>query len=98
MSDLAISLRGIGKSYRRFTTRFWQGASLLGCPVPARSVDVFWALADLRFDVRSGERVGLFGRSGAGKTTLLRMVAGQVSSSCGTVRVQGQVQALMELG
>jgi lipopolysaccharide transport system ATP-binding protein len=98
MSDLAISLRGIGKSYRRFTTRFWQGASLLGCPVPARSFDVFWALADISFDVRRGERVGLIGRNGAGKTTLLRMVAGQVSPSCGTVRVEGQVQALMELG
>jgi len=98
MSDLAISLRGIGKSYRRFTTRFWQAASLLGCPVPARSFDVFWALEEISFDVRRGERVGLVGRNGAGKTTLLRIVAGQVSPSCGTVRVEGQVQALMELG
>ena len=98
MSDLAISLRGIGKSYRRFSTRFWQAASLLGCPVPERSFDIFWALEDISFDVRQGERVGLIGRNGAGKTTLLRIIAGQVSPSCGTVRVDGQVQALMELG
>jgi lipopolysaccharide transport system ATP-binding protein len=98
MSDLAISLRGVGKYYRRFTARFWQAASLLGCPVPARSFDVFWALENISFDVRRGERVGLIGRNGAGKTTLLRIVAGQVSPSCGMVQVKGQVQALMELG
>src|SRR3954452_6319447 len=99
MSDeLAISLRGVGKSYRRFTSPVWQAASLLGCPVPARRFDVFWALEDIGFDVRPGERVGLIGRNGAGKSTLLRIIAGQLTPTCGTVRVNGAVQALMELG
>jgi lipopolysaccharide transport system ATP-binding protein len=98
MSDLAISVRGIGKTYRRFTSRFWQAASLLGAPIPGGCFDVFWALENITFEVRPGERVGLIGRNGAGKTTLLRIIAGQASPSCGQIKVAGNVQALMELG
>ena len=94
----AISLRGVGKSYRRFTSPFWQAVALLGGPVPAKRFDVFWALDDISFDVRQGERVGLIGRNGAGKSTLLRIIAGQLAPTCGDVRVNGAVQALMELG
>jgi lipopolysaccharide transport system ATP-binding protein len=96
--EFAIRLRGVGKSYRRFTSPIWQAAALLGCPVPARRFDVFWALNDISFDVRRGERVGLIGRNGAGKSTLLRIIAGQLVPTCGEVSVNGAIQALMELG
>ena len=94
----AIGLRGVGKSYQRFTSPVWQAVSLLGCPVPARRYDVFWALEDISFDVCPGERIGLIGRNGAGKSTLLRIIARQLAPTCGAVRVNGAVQALMELG
>ena len=41
-----------------------------------RTYDGTRALAELTFDVRTGEIVGLVGPNGAGKTTALRSIAG----------------------
>lgn len=46
-------------------------------------------LADVAFRVRSGERVGIIGRSGVGKSTLLQIVAGLIVPSAGQVRIDG---------
>jgi ABC-2 type transport system ATP-binding protein len=43
------------------------------------------ALADVAFDVRSGEILGLIGPNGAGKTTLLEAVAGLVPIDAGRI-------------
>src|SRR5499427_2131931 len=43
------------------------------------------ALADVAFDVRPGEVVGLIGPNGAGKTTLLEAVAGLLPVDGGSV-------------
>jgi ABC-2 type transport system ATP-binding protein len=47
------------------------------------------AVADLSFEVRSGEIVGLIGPNGAGKTTTLRALAGILRPSSGRVFVDG---------
>jgi molybdate transport system ATP-binding protein len=45
---------------------------------------------DVRFRVRLGTFVTLFGKSGAGKTSLLRIIAGLMQPDQGTVYVQGE--------
>jgi branched-chain amino acid transport system ATP-binding protein len=50
----------------------------------------FQALKDISFEVREGERVGIFGHNGAGKTTLLRCGIGDVAEVEGRVTYRGE--------
>ena len=58
----------------------------------------YWALRDITFDVRRGETFCLVGQNGCGKSTLLQICAGILQPSSGTVKVNGRVAALLELG
>jgi ABC-type polysaccharide/polyol phosphate transport system ATPase subunit len=48
--------------------------------------------------VRRGETFGVIGANGSGKSTLLKLVAGLFKPTAGTLRVDGKVSALIELG
>jgi ABC-type polysaccharide/polyol phosphate transport system ATPase subunit len=58
----------------------------------------FWALREVGFSVRRGEAIGLYGHNGAGKSTILKMLAGITSPTLGTLKVQGRVAPLIEIG
>ena len=60
--------------------------------------DPFFALKHVSFSVERGESLAVIGSNGAGKSTLLGLVAGISKPDEGTVVVNGQVTALLELG
>jgi ABC-2 type transport system ATP-binding protein len=58
----------------------------------------FWALRDVSLGVRQGETFGLIGENGSGKSTMLKCLTRILRPDQGTVRVEGKVSALLELG
>ena len=62
------------------------------------SVEAYWALKDVSFQVYKGDSVGLIGLNGSGKSTMLKTIAGVLKPTKGTVTVSGSVAPLIELG
>lgn len=58
----------------------------------------FWALKNISFTVEKGERVGVLGFNGAGKSTLLKVIAGVLKPTEGSVKVNGIIAPMLELG
>jgi lipopolysaccharide transport system ATP-binding protein len=55
------------------------------------------ALRGFSAEIREGERVGVIGSNGSGKSTLLKALAGLYPIAGGTMEVQGEVRALLDM-
>jgi lipopolysaccharide transport system ATP-binding protein len=58
----------------------------------------FWALDDVSFTLRQGDRLGIIGVNGSGKTTLLRLLTGIFPPDKGEMRLKGRIGALVAVG
>lgn len=58
----------------------------------------FWALKDINFDIKQGDRVGIIGRNGAGKSTLLKILSRITEPTEGRIIIRGRVASLLEVG
>ena len=104
-SEIAVSVRNLGKSYRLWNTpqdRLKQPLRSMFArwlPIPHKEYfNEFWALRDINFDVKKGETLGIIGRNGSGKSTLLQILCGTLAPTCGSYETRGRVSALLELG
>lgn len=112
MNPVVINVKGISKRYSKKGAVSWSflratrnlmrgfGKRLSGSTAapPAQPENEFWALKDINFEVKRGQRIGIIGRNGAGKSTLLKILSRLVYPTEGEIRIRGRVTSLLEVG
>jgi len=68
------------------------------CLSSNKSVENFWALKDVSFEVEQGDVLGIIGRNGAGKSTILKILSRITEPTEGRIRIKGRVASLLEVG
>ena len=96
----AVEVVNLSKRYRRYAQRTLslKGRALDWLRGRGDKFIEFDAVHNASFTVPHGQMLAVLGRNGAGKSTLLRVLAGIVPPDSGTVRVNGRVSPLLELG
>lgn len=57
-----------------------------------------YALKGVDLTIYQGETVGIIGTNGSGKSTILKIITGVLNPTGGSVKVNGRISALLELG
>lgn len=98
----AIEIRNLNKEFRLGTmNNLRQTLKNSVARITGRAVQerlVMQALRDINLTIESGEVVGIIGHNGAGKSTLLKMLANISQPTSGTVRTEGRIAPLIEVG
>ena len=97
MSNSAVIVDGLWKSFRLYheKNQYLKSTFLRG---RRARYEEFWALNDVSFEIPRGSTFGIIGTNGSGKSTLLKCLTGILSPDKGTISVNGDVAALLELG
>lgn len=97
MSNNAIEVNSLSKNFRLYheRNRYIKAAFLRG---RRARYEEFNALNDVSFDVPHGATLGIIGSNGSGKTTMLKCLTGIYTPEHGSIKIDGKVAALLELG
>ncbi|MBU3553979.1 ABC transporter ATP-binding protein [Polynucleobacter sp. UB-Piko-W3] len=63
-----------------------------------RTKQKFWALDDISFEVKCGDKVAIIGRNGSGKSTLLKILSRITRPTTGEIMINGRIASLLEVG
>lgn len=96
-NEYAIEIRHISKSFKVYSDKRHtiKDRVVFGGEKKCEKREV---LKDISFTVRRGEAVGLIGQNGSGKSTLLKLLTKIMYPDSGTIKLQGRVSSLLELG
>ncbi|MBR3163406.1 MAG: ABC transporter ATP-binding protein [Clostridia bacterium] len=94
--EYAIEIENLTKEYKMYNRK---KDRLLEIVLPwYNHHDTFTAVDNLSIKVKKGEILGILGKNGAGKSTLLKMITGVVVPTKGTIKVEGKISSMLELG
>ncbi|MBD5451329.1 MAG: ABC transporter ATP-binding protein [Lachnospiraceae bacterium] len=96
-AKVAIAVEKVCKVYKLYDRPKDRMFEALGLTRKKKYTEHF-ALSDVSFDVKQGECVGIIGTNGSGKSTILKIITGVLNPTSGTVKVDGRISALLELG
>lgn len=96
-SEAIIKVEGLGKCYHIYNKPRDRLLQMLMRGRKKLYKD-FWALKGVSFEIGRGETVGIIGSNGSGKSTLLQMICGTLNPTVGTIKTEGRIAALLELG
>lgn len=93
----AIEIHDLHKKFRVYAD---QGHSLKEklLSKKRRSYEDRWVLNGISLEVEKGEAIALVGKNGCGKSTLLKLMSRILFPESGTVKLNGRVSSLIELG
>lgn len=97
MNDISIKADNLTKVYRLYEKPIDRLKESLSFVKKSYHKE-HYALRNVSFEIKKGETVGIIGVNGAGKSTILKIITGVLSPTEGSVRVNGKVSALLELG
>ena len=97
MSETIIKIDNLVKEYKMFARK---KDRLMEAMFPhfVHKHGVFKATDNLNLEVKKGEVLGILGKNGAGKSTLLKMITGVVIPTSGSLKIDGRISSLLELG
>jgi lipopolysaccharide transport system ATP-binding protein len=93
----AIKVQNLTKTYKLYDKPIDRLKESLSFSKKSYHKD-FHTLANVSFEIKKGETVGILGSNGAGKSTLLKIITGVVTPTVGRVNVHGKIASLLELG
>src|SRR5262245_18831166 len=96
MSEPILCVENLGKAYRSYSGEWRRVLSWFGASV--KPIEERWVLRHLNFGILPGEAVGIVGQNGAGKSTLLKLITGALRPTEGSMRINGCIAAILELG
>ena len=96
----SVSVKNLGKKYRHrvgggnfMTLRDqWSGWR------QQSTVEEFWALQEINFQLEQGQVLAVVGRNGAGKSTLFKILSRITPPTIGEISLRGQVSSMLEVG
>jgi ABC-2 type transport system ATP-binding protein/lipopolysaccharide transport system ATP-binding protein len=99
----AIELDRVSRVYQKYSAqhRFQTFKSAIVKGDFFRSLkpeELVTAVDGVSLQVEKGTTFGVIGSNGSGKSTLLKLIAGIAKPTSGTVKVEGKISALIELG
>ena len=99
MSEILIDIQNVSMRFNLSSERFDSFKEYVIKRLKNQvSIEEFWALKDVSFQVCRGDALALVGLNGSGKSTMLKTIAGVLKPTKGKVSVVGSVAPLIELG